>query len=186
MEDVSDGLCASAQYALVSDIPDPLGDFLNRLREELLPSCRLLSHITLLPPRILMANPAMLERAFHDAVRLIPPFSVELGPVEVFDDTDVVYLSVKRDVGEHIQRIHDHLNQGLLKGEENFPFHPHVTLAQEIPDGRLKETVELATRRWQEWAHNRSFRVDTLTFVRNVDPNTWMTVAEGDLHQPAA
>ena len=43
-------------YGLVAYINGTLGNFLYNLRQELVPSCRLRSHVSLLPPRLLAGD----------------------------------------------------------------------------------------------------------------------------------
>ncbi len=53
----SNGVVTSAnQFALVSYIPDPLGNFLDRLRLDLVPGCSPHAHVTVLPPRPICAD----------------------------------------------------------------------------------------------------------------------------------
>jgi hypothetical protein len=55
-------------FALVSYVPGRLGEFLDRLREELVTGCKAHSHVTLLPPRPLSIST---ERAATVARSLI-------------------------------------------------------------------------------------------------------------------
>jgi 2'-5' RNA ligase len=168
------------QYALVSYIPEALGRFLNGMRCELVPSCRLLSHVTVLPPRVLNDPVSVLVEALDVALREIPPFEVGLGPVMRFPVTDVVYIAVAEGRDE-LERVHGRLNQGALAATEPFHFHPHVTLAQEVEPDRIEDTFRSATTQWTEWPGERSFPVERLTFVRNGGGEGWVTVAEFDL-----
>lgn len=164
-------------YALVSYIPGPLGDFLNRLRADLVPSCRLLSHLTLLPPRLLAAPTEQLEGALEQKLPAIPPFSVTLGEVRLFEETRVVYLNL--ETGEQRAReIHTGLSDGVLDFAERFAYHPHVTLAQEFSADRFAAIVQEAQSRWASWTGPRTFEVEELVFVRNRDVNTWDSIAE--------
>ena len=60
------------------------------------------------------------------------PFDVELTEIGIFPVTNVVYVEVGEGAAE-LERMHRAMNTGPLGFKEPFPYHPHVTLAQEIP-----------------------------------------------------
>jgi 2'-5' RNA ligase len=171
-------------YALVAYIPSPLGEYLDRLRQEIVPGCRLRSHVSLLPPRPLSG----LEESAWTQIRHLsastPGFSIELGALENFPVSNVIYISLNSGP-EHLRSIHDRLNQGPLAYCEPWPYHPHVTLGQDLPPESLAEARELAVRRWAEYPHARSFRVENITFVQNTVHNQWIDLAEYRLQAPA-
>jgi 2'-5' RNA ligase len=160
-------------FALVSYLPSPLGEFLDRLRMDLVCECRAKAHVTVLPPRPLVCPG---EEAWQElALRLqeVPAFTVELGEVEVFPVTQVVYLSVIAG-GAELKRLHEKLNSSRLAFEEPFQYHPHVTLAQDLDTaGAVEQATELARARWREFSGRRSFVVNQLTFVQNTLANRW-------------
>ncbi|MCC7156812.1 MAG: 2'-5' RNA ligase family protein [Bryobacterales bacterium] len=180
METSSGDDAGPSLFAVVCYVPEELGEFLNRLRCHLVPSCSLLSHITLLPPRTLTAPVAELVSSVGHGLKGVKPFSLELGPVEKFPVTDVVYLSVARGRPQ-LETIHRTLDAGPLASEEPFPFHPHITLAQEIAGGQVESTFATAAQHWNEWKGSRSFAVDRATLVQNCNGSGWATVAEYDL-----
>lgn len=177
MESSLNGYGATTQFAVVSYIPDPLGSFLSQLRTELIPACRLQSHLTVLPPRSLSSPVAALVEELRQRVRDLPAFEVELGEVEIFPVTNVIYISLKNGT-ERIERLHESLGRDLFTYREPFPFHPHVTLAQEIPLDFVPDLYARACQRWHEWAQGRSFYVDNLVFVRNRNLRGWETLSE--------
>ena len=172
-------------FAVVCYVPEKLGDFLNTLRCELVPACSLLSHITLLPPRTLSAPVPDLVESVGKGLGGVAPFDLELGAVEKFPVTDVVYISVAQG-RSHLETIHKTLDSGPLESPEPYPFHPHITLAQEIADGKVESTFAEAQSRWNEWRGTRSFAVDRATLVQNRNGSGWVTIAEYDLRPPAA
>jgi 2'-5' RNA ligase len=159
-------------FALVSYLPDPLAGFLDRLRSDLVQECHARAHVTVLPPRPLAAPPGEAWLEVKERLLDFQPFLVELGPLEIFPVTDVLYFSVLAGHAE-LKRLHHTLNTGRVAFEEPFVYHPHVTLAQELDRKQLADAVEVATRRWREFAHSRSFTVDALTFVQNTLENRW-------------
>jgi 2'-5' RNA ligase len=159
-------------FALVSYIPDPLGAFLDRLRNDLVCECHAKAHVTVLPPRPLFRPTAEAWAQMQERLPDFQPFRVELGEIQVFPVTDVIYLSVNAGNAE-LQKLHAALNTECLAFDEPFHYHPHVTLAQELDRGRLAEATEFAQRRWREFHDARGFTVDKLTFVQNTLENSW-------------
>ena len=159
-------------FALVSYLPEPLAGFLDRLRTELVADCQSRAHVTVLPPRPLLSAVDDAWRELVDGFQDFEPFPVELGRVEVFPITQVLYLSVNAGHAE-LKRLHQTLNRGGLHFEEPFPYHPHVTLAQGLEPHQAAAAVDLAGVRWREFAHARAFAVDRLTFVQNTLENRW-------------
>jgi 2'-5' RNA ligase len=173
---------APRQYALVSYIPEPLGAFLNQLRCDLVPGCRLLSHVTLLPPRLLDAPEPRIVEELASYLAQVPAFELEVGEVEIFPVTEVVYLAIRHG-RQQLAEIHRLLNQGALAFDEPFEYHPHVTLAQQMPGGAVGSALEQAAADWRRWTGSHRFAVENLTFVRNVNPERWETVSEHPLQQ---
>src|ERR1700722_17014901 len=82
-------------FALISYLPEPLAGYLDSLRCELVPRCQARTHVTILPPRPLATG--LPENAWRDLNAYLDdfrPFRVELTTIEVFEGTNVIYLSV--------------------------------------------------------------------------------------------
>jgi 2'-5' RNA ligase len=175
-------------YSLVAYLPDPLGEFVDRLRRELVPDCRARAHVTLLPPRALQCPADTALHQIRDALQNLQPFRVEFGEVRFFPQTNVVYLSITRGLPDlkDIHRILNTLMQdgGMAGCEEVYPYHPHLTLAQQIDPGAMAAAGELVSRWWQEFPYSRGFVLDVLTFVQNTSDNVWMDLAEIPLGVP--
>jgi 2'-5' RNA ligase len=159
-------------FALVSYLPEPLAGFLDGLRRDLVQGCHAKSHVTVLPPRPLLGPVDEAWREVKDHLQSFGPFHVELGKIEIFPTTDVIYLSVGAGHDE-LERMHQALNSGRLAFQEPFQYHPHLTLAQELEHGQVSAAVELAERRWREFSHPRGFTLNRLTFVQNTMENRW-------------
>jgi 2'-5' RNA ligase len=168
---------------LIGFVPDALGEYLNGLREKLVPGCPFSSHITLLPPRLLSGQPAELTAQVTRMLAHVEPFEITLGEVEVFPGSRVVYLGIEHGRDEVI-RLHELLARDALDYVEPYEFHPHITLAQDFPEARLDETVATARQLWAAWRRERSFVVDRLSFVQGVDLCTWQTLRELELNHP--
>lgn len=167
------------QYALVSYIPGPLARFLDELRLELTPGCNPHAHVTVLPPRPLECgeDPEATIEKLADDCRETAPFTVELGAVEIFPQSNVVYMEIARG-GEELQRLYRALNCGSLEFRECFPYHPHMTIAQWLTADEAPAQAAKARERWAAWTGERTFEVKAMTLVRNVGPTTWEDLAE--------
>jgi len=167
-------------FALVIYIPDPLGRFLDDLRLKLVPDCNPHAHVSLLPPRPLAVDWAVASNQVANILRDWAPFEVELTGVRTFAVTDVIYLELGSGASE-LRRVHQAMNTGPLEFQEPFVYHPHITLAQELPHEKVEDTGEMARRLWEEYTGPRSFSADLATFVQNSLGNAWIDLAEYSL-----
>jgi len=167
-------------FALVIYLPDPLGRFLDDLRRDLVPACRPHAHVSVLPPRPLAVD----WHTASEQVRMLTdgwaPFEIELGEIEIFPVTDVIYIEVGAG-SEELRRMHTAMNSGPLEFREPFRYHPHVTLAQEIAHADVGPIHELARQRWREYNGPRSFRAERAAFVQNTLDNCWIDLARYSL-----
>jgi 2'-5' RNA ligase len=164
-------------YALVAYVPPPLGRFLDHLRAELVPGSDARSHVTVLPPRRIAGTEDEARVQLEADIKRLSPFEVNLSGVQVFQGTNVVYLSVS--VGRReLQTAHSTLNRACLAFKEPLGYYPHLTLAQDFPPGQLEELADQARKRWSAWPLSQSFRVETMAFVKNHAGNAWQDLAE--------
>src|SRR5207249_4154195 len=160
-------------FALVSYIPEPLAQFLDHLRCELVPNCFLRAHTTILPPRPIESTREKALEELRDASYFLEPIDIELSNVEIFPRSDVIYISVSTG-HEVLKRMYRTLNKGSLAYKELYEFHPHVTLAQNLTPDQVDELSEVAKRRWAEYTGSRAFRIETVTFVQNTRWHGWI------------
>lgn len=171
-------------YSLVSYVPGRLGEFLNRLRADLVDGCVAQSHVTILPPRPLAISPGEAEEEIRERAAGFAPFEIAISGVSVFEETAVVILDIgsgKRELFE----MHAALNQNGLFLDEPYPYHPHITLAQSFPPEQLAEKRAFAERVWRD-APARAFLIESLTFVQNTVENRWIDLAACELRGEAA
>jgi len=164
-------------FSLVTYLPEPLGSFIDQLRGELVPGCSLRAHVTVLPPRPLSQPAEEAGAKIRSKLAEFEPFELRLGDVEIFTMSSVVYLALPRGADE-IRRLHDALNAAAAPFAEPFPFHPHVTLAQQISAEQVPDVFEHARYRWAEFRHKRSFLVDRATFVQAINLYCWVDLEE--------
>src|SRR5665213_1310945 len=109
-------------FALVSYLTGPLADLLDEIRHDFAPDSRAKAHLTILPPRPLecfgglTAIPDALQQ-LQTRLQNFAPFDVELGDIEVFPDTHVIYVSIKTGFAE-LERMHQALNSGFLSCQD--------------------------------------------------------------------
>jgi 2'-5' RNA ligase len=164
-------------YALVIYIPDPLGRFLDDLRRELVPDCNPHAHVSVLPPRSLAVEWPIAGEQVRSCVSAWAPFEITLGGIQRFPVTNVIYIEVASGAAE-LHRMHERMNTGHLLSEEPFEYHPHITLAQEIPFSDLEDVNRRAQCRWSEFTGPRTFLAERAAFVRNTIGNQWIDLAE--------
>lgn len=167
-------------FALVIYIADPLGRFLDDLRRELAPGYKPHAHVSVLPPRPLTVDWRNASEQARSLTEGWTPFDVELTEIGIFPVTNVVYVEVGRGAAE-LESMHRAMNAGPLGFNEPFPYHPHVTLAQEIPPVQVTEVHDIARARWREFRGNRRFRAERTVFVQNTLRNCWIDLAEYSL-----
>lgn len=179
----SNGVQTSAnQFALVSYIPDPLGNFLDRLRLDLVPGCSPHAHVTILPPRPISADEGQAADELLEIAENFSGFEVELGEVEVFPMSKVIYIGIARGERE-LKEMYRALNRGALAYQEPFPYHPHITLAQNFPLENLDRLASEASHSWQQYQSSSrcsspgSFPVHSLDFVKNLQGACWIDLA---------
>jgi 2'-5' RNA ligase len=181
--DVPSGAGPIDSFALVTYLPDPLGEFLDKLRHEFEPGCLAQSHLTVLPPRPLGGSPDAAWQDLKGGLEQFRPFDVQLTQVEVFPVTDVVYIAIGEGQGL-LKEMHDALSRGRLAFTEPFHYHPHVTIAQDLAPEQIPEAVDTVRNRWAEFSHSRRFSVSSFTFVQNTEQNCWMNLSECQLKEP--
>lgn len=172
-------------FALVSYIPGQLGEFITRLREDLVAGCVAQSHVSILTPRPLHITREAASQQVRAGLAPFSAFELELPRIRVFEQTSVVFCEV--GIGrDQLFVLHDALNTNGLAFDEPFDYHPHVTLAQGMPPDLLPQVYEMAVRRWKESAPSTSAMIESATFVQNTDKNLWLDLEEYELRGAAA
>jgi 2'-5' RNA ligase len=176
--DPVDGHCVGAEgerlniFALVIYIPPPLGKFLDDLRRELVPHYNPHAHVSVLPPRPLAVPWTVASEQARGLIESSAPFEVELTGVEIFPVTEVIYLEVGAGSAE-LRGMHTAMNREALGFQDVFPYHPHITLAQEIEPTKAPGLLELG-------------RAPGGAFVQNTASGCWIDLAEYALGTVAA
>jgi len=95
-------------------------------------------HVTLLPPTAVAADEM---DAIHEHLRRAAaeraPFVMHLSGTGTFRPTSpVVFIQISRGVGD-CETLEKAIRSGPLDRALEFPYHPHVTIAQDIGDAAL-------------------------------------------------
>lgn len=98
------------------------------------------AHITLLPPtRIPDADLADVELHLSGAATDVVPFPVLLRGTGTFRPVSpVVFVSLASGISG-CEALEQRVRSGPLARELEFPYHPHVTVAHDLPDPTLDE-----------------------------------------------
>src|ERR1700749_3147264 len=162
-----------SQFALVSYVPAPLSEFLDDLRLRLTPEAKPHAHVTVLPPRPVYTALEDLKKRLTPALRDVYPIQIELGSIKVFPVSNVVYLSIAKGESE-LRTLNRALDQGALRFQTAFSYHPHITLAQNIAPQDVENLRLIAQEEWENYPGERAFLVDSLWLVQNVMPDVWL------------
>lgn len=95
-------------------------------------------HVTLLPPTPTEPEDLVdIEKHLAHVAHHSAPFTMHLAGTGTFRPTSpVVFVQVARGVGD-CEQLETAIRRGPLERELQFPYHPHVTVAQEISDDAL-------------------------------------------------
>lgn len=152
------------------------GPFLAHLTHQLAPHSPLRRpHVTLLPPRLLHLSDEQLLQRLRRVVPVLPPITIHLGKVSTFlPVSPVVYLEVSSD-GDDIDIVHGELLRSFESSAaaERFRFHPHLTLAYDIPEPDIRDLTAEFAHRWAAYKGPREYLIERLTLVREGEPLHW-------------
>jgi 2'-5' RNA ligase len=95
-------------------------------------------HVTLLPPTPVPRDDMdAIHEHLVQAARAHEPFVMHLSGTGTFRPTSpVVFIQISRGVGD-CENLEKAIRTGPLHRRLDFPYHPHVTVAQEIEDEAL-------------------------------------------------
>lgn len=125
-------------------------------------------HVTLLPPtRVPAAAMPEIEDHLAEAAAGCPPFEIHLSGTGTFRPvSDVVFVVVAAGIAQ-CERLESAVRSGPLARETRFPYHPHVTVAHDIPpDGLDRAYAGLA-------GFEARFTVPAFTVFEQVTDGVW-------------
>lgn len=126
-------------------IPQPHATVLTRWRRRVGDTAadRVRPHVTLLPPTpVPAATMDGIEAHLGEVAAAGQPFLMHLAGTGTFRPTSpVVFIQIARGVSD-CELLERSIRSGPLERGLEFPYHPHVTVAQEIPDAALDDAYE--------------------------------------------
>jgi 2'-5' RNA ligase len=169
-------------FGVAFEVPQPFGEQLHELRQRLgdpaAPQMR--PHVTLLPPTR-VKDDAFVEVILHleQAARTTTPFDVELRGVATFRPvTPTVFVPLQTGIGA-CERLERGIRTGPLRRRLPFPYHPHVTVAYELPDRVLDAAmIELS-------GFAADFTVEAFALYEPDEDDVWQPVQHFRLSAPA-
>ena len=162
-------------FGVAFEVPSPHAEPLHELRVRLGDRAAPLMppHITLLPPTR-VKDEAFVDVILHleQAARTTSPFDVQLRGVATFRPVSpTVFVPLQTGIGacERLERL---IRTGPLRRRLPFPYHPHVTVAYELPDRVLDAAmIELAN-------FSADFTVDAFALYEPDGHDVWQPVQQ--------
>jgi len=170
-----DRLDGQVRIGVALQVPPPFGPQLQQARAgfgdplaDLIPP-----HVTLLGPTVLDASELdELDEHLSGVGRAHAPFTVHLRGTGTFRPvSDVVFVQVVQGISE-CERLEQSVRSGPLTEELRFNYHPHVTVAHDVP-------VAALDRAFEELAgFHAQFLVDSLQVFEHGDDGVWRPVRD--------
>lgn len=130
---------------VVIAVPEPWVSLITETRLKLGDECaaKVPAHITIMPP---LAVPSADREAVFDHLAAVAkrhhPFRITVRGTGTFLPTSpVVYLDIAKGARQCAD-LADDVRCGPLEYELRFPYHAHITLAQNLPEDRLRAAAE--------------------------------------------
>lgn len=136
-------------------------------------------HVTLLPPtEVPVGDRAQISAHLAEVTRAHPPFDMHLAGTGTFRPvSDVVFVAVARGIGD-CELLADAVRRGPLHRTLSFPYHPHVTVAHDVPVDMLEMVYSgLADL-------SAEFRVDSITEFEQTVGGSWAIARDYPLTGP--
>ena len=168
----------SVAIGIAIAVPEPCASQVREAREAFGdPQARSVpTHVTLLAPTHVPSEMlAGIEEHLAAAARAAQPFRITLRGTGTFRPVSaVVFLALAEGIAgcEQLERS---IRSGPLLRRRNFPYHPHVTLVQEVPEAAL----DAAFTSFAD--HQFSFQANHFTLFRQDDAQVWQPVREFSL-----
>ncbi|MCA0146163.1 2'-5' RNA ligase family protein [Blastococcus sp. LR1] len=172
----------TAVLGVIVPVPEPWASLLVEWRTKLGdPQASIVPpHVTLLPPtEVPVADRAAVAEHLAAVAANHPPFDMHLSGTGTFTPvSDVVFVTVARGIG-NCELLATDVRTGPLHRSLSFPYHPHVTVAHDVP----ADMLELAYSGLQNLS--AEFRVEHFTEFEQTATGAWSVVREHRLTGPA-
>ncbi len=156
-------------------IPDPYAAELREWRERAgdPQAKQVFPHVTLLPPTEVAAGrlPAIVEHLAWVAAT-VEPFEMHLRGTGTFRPlSEVVFVAVAAGISG-CERLERGVRSGPLARTTQFPYHPHVTIAHDVPTESLEFAYECLTE------YEARFDVESFTMFEQDMDGVWQPQRE--------
>ena len=130
-------------------------------------------HVTLLPPtEVRLADRPAITAHLTEVARAHPPFDMHLSGTGTFAPVSaVVFVAVARGIG-NCELIANDVRRGPLARSLSYPYHPHVTVAHDVPGDML----DLAYCGLSDLS--AEFRVEHFTEFEQAADGAWVVACE--------
>ena len=138
-------------------------------------------HVTLLPPtEVPAADRTAIAAHLAEVARSHPPFAMHLAGTGTFRPvSEVVFVAVARGIGD-CELLAGQVRTGPLARSLSYPYHPHVTVAHDVPGDML----EMAYAGLFDLS--AEFLVEHITEFEQKPDGTWAVAREYPLTGPPA
>ncbi|MGY1697616.1 MULTISPECIES: 2'-5' RNA ligase family protein [unclassified Geodermatophilus] len=165
----------SAVVGVLVPVPEPWGQLLVDWRTKVgdAQATMVPPHVTLLPPTEVSwtDRPAISEHLARVAAAH-PPFDMHLSGTGTFTPvSDVVFVAVAKGIG-NCELLASDVRSGPLARTLSFPYHPHVTVAHDVPQDMLDLAYSGLADLYAE------FRVGSFTEFEQTEAGTWTVARE--------
>lgn len=168
-----DGLTDRRNIGVALAVPAPWGAELQRWRDSLgdKQAGSIPTHVTLLPPTAVpTASMPGIEMHLDLVAALGAPFSIRLRGTDTFRPVSPVVFVALTEGAPECARLQAAVRRGPLERDLVFDYHPHVTVAHDLPDARLDEAAQ-ALRQYRA-----AFRVTGFDLYEHGGDGVWRPV----------
>lgn len=166
----SSAAAASRSIGVAIGLPEPFNSELQRWRERLGDpnAARIPPHVTLLPPTDVPSDSLPgIEEHLRRVAMGEQEFEIRLRGSATFRPVSpVVFVPLVQGISE-CERLEAQVREGPLHREIRFPYHPHVTVAHDLPDEALDEAFTALGR------YEADFRVHGFSLFEQDADGTW-------------
>lgn len=139
-EPAASGASAAVSFGVAIAVPEPHGTALQRRRAGFgdPQAHRIPSHVTLLPPE--HGSPERVEQvtgALEEVAARTAPFTMRLEGTDTFRPVSPVVFVALAEGTHEAEQLAGAVRAATEAPAPQFPFHPHVTIAHDLPDERL-------------------------------------------------
>ena len=165
----------TAVLGVVVEIPEPWAQLFSDWRAKVGDPQALIvpPHVTLLPPTdVPIVDRPAISAHLAEVARSHAPFDMHLSGTGTFRPVaQVVFVAVARGIG-NCELIANHVRSGPLARSLTFPYHPHVTVANDVP----ADMLDLAYTGLNDLS--AEFRVGHFTEYEQASNGAWIVARE--------